>query len=267
MHVICPGCGEAFKRSGLASHLRQSKNPQCRSPADACQQSGHDLGTQEILDDIPPIHVSGPAVMDAHENEPQEQFQLGVDPAGDVFGDYADYDFGIDAEEGQDMDEPSTDEDEPDGLAETQEEEEVAQYDALLAEEEHRLEPERPSQSPGVADQESDRDLLNPHVPLRLRGGFEAPLSNHPEIMEFSTGNAGAVYKRNHRHGNQGYRQSRAVSPADNPNPYGPFSSKLDWEIAHWAKMRGPGSNALTELLSIEGVRLLWLCGKKLMTY
>jgi hypothetical protein len=267
MHVTCPGCGKPFKRSGLAHHLRQSKNPQCRSPG-ARQQLDHDLGMQEILGDIPPIPVSGPAVMDAHENEPREQFQLGVDPAGDVFGDYADYDFGIDAEvaeEDQDMDEPSTDEDESDGLAETQEEEEIALYDALLAEEEQRLEPERPSQCPGIADQESDRDLLNLHVPLRLRGGFEAPLSNRPEIMEFSTGNAGAVYKRNHRHGNQGYHQS--VSPADNPNPYGPFSLKLDWEIAHWAKMRGPGSNALTELLSIEGVRLLWLCGKILMTY
>jgi hypothetical protein len=34
------------------------------------------------------------------------------------------------------MDEPSTDEDELDGLAETQKEEEIALYDALLAEEE-----------------------------------------------------------------------------------------------------------------------------------
>jgi hypothetical protein len=76
---------------------------------------------QEILDNIPPIPVSRPAIMDAHENEPQKQFQLGVDPAGDIFRDYANYDynFSIDAEEDQDMDEPSTDEDELDGLAET----------------------------------------------------------------------------------------------------------------------------------------------------
>ena len=42
----------------------------------------------------------------------------------------------------------------------------------------------------------------------------------------------------------------------DNPdNPFSPFSSKIDWEIAHWAKTRGPSSTSFTELMSIEGVR------------
>jgi hypothetical protein len=45
------------------------------------------------------------------------------------------------------------------------------------------------------------------------------------------------------------------VSSADGLNIYAPFSSKLDWEVACWAKMQGLGSNAVTELLSIEGVR------------
>ncbi|EPQ54137.1 hypothetical protein GLOTRDRAFT_44196 [Gloeophyllum trabeum ATCC 11539] len=35
---------------------------------------------------------------------------------------------------------------------------------------------------------------------------------------------------------------------------WAPFVSKLDWEVARWAKLRGPGSTALTELLKIEGV-------------
>lgn len=39
-----------------------------------------------------------------------------------------------------------------------------------------------------------------------------------------------------------------------NDNVWAPFGSKVDWEMARWAKMRGPGSTALTELLSIEGV-------------
>lgn len=37
-------------------------------------------------------------------------------------------------------------------------------------------------------------------------------------------------------------------------NPFAPFVSRLDWEVAQWAKMRGPGSTALTELLAIERV-------------
>ena len=37
-------------------------------------------------------------------------------------------------------------------------------------------------------------------------------------------------------------------------NPWAPFTSQLDWEIARWAKLRGPGSNAFSELISIPGV-------------
>lgn len=35
---------------------------------------------------------------------------------------------------------------------------------------------------------------------------------------------------------------------------WAPFSSEIDWRVAQWAKMRGPGSNAFTELLEIPGV-------------
>ncbi|KAI0070092.1 hypothetical protein K474DRAFT_1744707 [Panus rudis PR-1116 ss-1] len=37
-------------------------------------------------------------------------------------------------------------------------------------------------------------------------------------------------------------------------NPYAPFKSKLDWEVARWAKLRGPSSTAVSELLSIPEV-------------
>ncbi|KAM6491269.1 hypothetical protein JOM56_013508 [Amanita muscaria] len=35
---------------------------------------------------------------------------------------------------------------------------------------------------------------------------------------------------------------------------YAPFNSLVDWEVAKWAKLRGPSSSALTEFLAIEGV-------------
>ncbi len=41
---------------------------------------------------------------------------------------------------------------------------------------------------------------------------------------------------------------------ANAQNPYHPFASKLDWQVARWAKMRGPGSTAVTELLEIDEV-------------
>ncbi|KAI0039049.1 hypothetical protein FA95DRAFT_1585366 [Auriscalpium vulgare] len=40
----------------------------------------------------------------------------------------------------------------------------------------------------------------------------------------------------------------------DPTNEYHPFPSKLAWEVAKWAKLRGPTSTALTDLLAIEGV-------------
>ncbi|THU77334.1 hypothetical protein K435DRAFT_702628 [Dendrothele bispora CBS 962.96] len=37
-------------------------------------------------------------------------------------------------------------------------------------------------------------------------------------------------------------------------NAWAPFTSKLDWEVAYWAKMCGPGSTSFSELLAIDGV-------------
>jgi hypothetical protein len=37
-------------------------------------------------------------------------------------------------------------------------------------------------------------------------------------------------------------------------NPWAPFRSKKDWEIARWAKLRGVGSTAFSEVLAIDGV-------------
>jgi hypothetical protein len=35
---------------------------------------------------------------------------------------------------------------------------------------------------------------------------------------------------------------------------WAPFSSQCDWEVAHWAKMRGPTSSAMADLLAIPEV-------------
>ena len=38
-------------------------------------------------------------------------------------------------------------------------------------------------------------------------------------------------------------------------NPYAPFSDRINWEIARWAKLRGPSSTAFSELLGIDGLQ------------
>jgi hypothetical protein len=37
-------------------------------------------------------------------------------------------------------------------------------------------------------------------------------------------------------------------------NPWAPFASKMDWEVAKWAKLQGAGSTAFSDLLVIDGV-------------
>ena len=38
-------------------------------------------------------------------------------------------------------------------------------------------------------------------------------------------------------------------------NPYSPFNSEIDWEVAKWARLRGPSATSFDELLEINGVR------------
>ena len=47
-------------------------------------------------------------------------------------------------------------------------------------------------------------------------------------------------------------------------NIFRPFAHETDWLVARWAKNRGPGSTATTELLSIPSVCLLTLCSRLL---
>ncbi|KAN0141530.1 hypothetical protein V8E53_000775 [Lactarius tabidus] len=51
--------------------------------------------------------------------------------------------------------------------------------------------------------------------------------------------------------GRSGYQQSQETFGA---SVWAPFHSQCDWEVAHWAKMRGPSSSAMEELLAIPEV-------------
>ncbi|KAG2154472.1 uncharacterized protein EDB93DRAFT_1320123 [Suillus bovinus] len=44
------------------------------------------------------------------------------------------------------------------------------------------------------------------------------------------------------------------LSNAERDNVYHPFASKMDWEVARWAKLRGLSSTSLSDLLAIQGV-------------
>ena len=50
------------------------------------------------------------------------------------------------------------------------------------------------------------------------------------------------------------YRDSLRERVDTEASIWAPFRSKMDWELARWAKLRGPGSTAVSELLCIDGV-------------
>ena len=50
-----------------------------------------------------------------------------------------------------------------------------------------------------------------------------------------------------------GYSHALGVED-DTMSEWAPFSTRMEWELTRWAKLRGPSSTALSELLKIEGV-------------
>ncbi|KAI0648469.1 hypothetical protein C8Q79DRAFT_1045282, partial [Trametes meyenii] len=88
-----------------------------------------------------------------------------------------------------------------------------------------------------------------------------AQIRSRTYIVRFPGGLAGAPLS--HSRAPTEYQTYKDASDASQDNPYGPFVSKVDWEFARWAKLRGPGSTAVTELLVIEEIpRLLGLSYK-----
>ena len=131
-------------------------------------------------------------------------------------------------------------------------------YMATMAEEELGIELERtPYQSsptpssPMEITADSLHTMTRTGKASRLWGGFEKDLENKPVIVRFG-GQAGAVIKEATPSNN---RYSAKIGT--HQNCYTPFNSELDWKFARWAKLRGPGSTSVTELLAIEGVRMI----------
>jgi len=73
----------------------------------------------------------------------------------------------------------------------------------------------------------------------------------HPVVQEFVSGQAAEVVDIYEQSGYQDYA-GRIDEVED--NLYAPFVSKIDWEVAEWSKLRGPGSSAASELMGIESV-------------
>lgn len=234
----CPGCDETFTLRGYESHLTQTTDPLCRAVYEELKMA-HTLYERLTKVQIP--------------------FQ------GDTFGsaeDYAGETFGQD--EVDEHPSGSAAADEPPQTDESEEEEEeIAQR---VAELENSWEPARegaPVEGP-VAEQavheELDKVDEGPDEDAGARRTAERVIigDGHgvkPAVIvrytdKYPTSAAGGVLTQEEAIDRR-YRD--VVSGKD--NPWAPFKSKMDWEVALWAKLRGAGSTAFTDLLSVGGVR------------
>lgn len=214
--IICPGCSVSFKSNQRwSNHLAQTNNEPCRAVR---RQQGQ--------------YLPG-AAPDASSPTHSQTF------AGDFFGnDYIEQDFpwGNDPEAPVDHDDDS---DEPE------------------SEDSPGWEPTpRPFAASVTDSSDSDDEMEEEYGRLLTREerqNAEKTQQSAPVIDLYPSARAGEIISDAESDAGYGkYEGSLASASVD--NPYAPFSSKLDWEFARWAKLRGAGSTAVTELMGIEGV-------------
>jgi hypothetical protein len=102
-----------------------------------------------------------------------------------------------------------------------------------------------------------DIDVENSTVPAReppfreTRTIADDHFHAEPVVVKFPGGRAGEVISERRA---ASVEEQYGTALGKSNNPYAPFASKMDWEVARWAKLRGSGSTAFTDLLKIPGV-------------
>ncbi|KAJ3966648.1 hypothetical protein EV361DRAFT_872222, partial [Lentinula raphanica] len=94
--------------------------------------------------------------------------------------------------------------------------------------------------------------------PLQLPHSRPPPLAHpdcirEPHVVHYPDPHAGAPIPSTSVISSENHRYAQMLEQQTS-NPWAPFLSETDWKVAHWAKVRGPSSTALSELLAIDGV-------------
>jgi hypothetical protein len=116
-------------------------------------------------------------------------------------------------------------------------------------EEEHIAEAEN-------ANEEDDDDEDNARRTGTAPGGISIESHNRLEappvyVTKFG-GQAGKPIRTNINGGYSNY--VKQLEAGSQENIWAPFASRMEWEVAQWAKLHGPGLTAFSEFLEIEGV-------------
>jgi hypothetical protein len=102
--------------------------------------------------------------------------------------------------------------------------------------------------------------LLSTSLVLIGMQGDQDQQSPEPQSSHYTVkfrGRAGEAIGESHEVGYTAY--SRDLHDEDTPSEWAPFATRMEWELARWAKLRGPSSTAFSELLKIDGVCSLFI--------
>ncbi|KAJ3559580.1 hypothetical protein NM688_g251 [Phlebia brevispora] len=229
----CPGCLSRFTLTGYSRHLTQSKDPRCiavRNERDAY---------------FPGLSDSDSDSDGSSTGSKTHEF------AGDYFGGTSDYR----------NDEFSWEEDSVDFSEDDSDSGSAEDSDGKSSSSGYGIHWDppmdiSPSPSPEPMEEESleDEQTLERH---RQMEEYTKGLRYKPAAVVRFGGDAGKIIQAptqpQSQYDNDAYQ--KRLGPESAQNPWFPFTSKLDWEVAKWAKLRGPGDTAYSELLSIAGVR------------
>lgn len=229
--TTCPACNKKLASlSGYNQHLSKTTNPAC-----------HDLYIRSRqFHANPPTRVPQDEDQDMDIGDASDPDHLPLEFEGDFFGTYAENELEW-PDDGGAMGDPPTDEEDlgDDGAHD--------EWEPPLVPSAH---------NPHEGDDE-DNDIRDQHTPDAQdpRYGVEERLRSHedaPIVVQYPDQRAGQPINPTKQSSNATYHTQLIGS--DPNNVYAPFTSKLDWEMARWAKLRGPSSTAFSELVSIEGV-------------
>ncbi|KAJ7935011.1 hypothetical protein B0H13DRAFT_2305169 [Mycena leptocephala] len=242
--VRCSGCNADFVGKAYTLHLRKTPNPACKAIFEESNSAGlasstvdaqaHDAQFGDADNDGCPIGNTA--------------FE------GDYFGDAGDYDeedFGYKDSDDEGDNPPGSEGD----AEEDEEDEDDNDLPAQAGYEPYRA-PIDPESDIHMSDPESRASSSSTTaVPsCQVRKAAEDCFHRKPIIEHYPGSRAGKpIAPRLGKTAEEEYESSLLESTSG--NPYAPFKSKMDWEVAKWARLRGSGSTAFTDLLKVEGVR------------
>ncbi|KAJ3998439.1 hypothetical protein F5050DRAFT_1798464 [Lentinula boryana] len=257
MFTHCHGCQKPFEGGQFLQHIRKTHNPACRAfsesiQTDATASLSHH-STTNLLNSLLNRYC-GPISTEEHNKMGPPPT---MDPAGDFFGAYAD----LDEQDDLDMQDASRPPIEVSvnnsSLSDLDSEDEDQGEDILGLNDEHGWEAEPDHDSRALSP-----ELIFPedhfNEPLHLPHSRPPPPTapnciREPYVVHFPDPCAGAPIPTETL-GAPEHNKYCQMLKGQSLNPWAPFISKIDWKVAHWAKLRGPSSTSFSELLAIDGV-------------